>query len=700
MRVILNQVPLLRLLVPFSGGILFSIYSRTSCSGIAWQLLLLLLFLLLPFVIVRRLYSSFRLRWVFGLLSGLAFSALGCYIPAEQSRADSASHFRRVYEAGDVISAYLQEPLKEKEKTYSSILQVVCVSGKNGNITAGGKLLAYFEKDSFAASLHYGDEIVFDALPSAIPPPGNPAEFNYADYMTQHGIYHRVMIENGQWKKMGENRGSWIKASAVRVRENLVQAFEDCGVTGEELAVISALVLGYMNEMDASLMKAYSGAGVMHILSVSGMHVGMVYAALNLLLFFMDRNRGLRFAKTVILIFSLWCYAFLTGFSPAVQRAAAMLSFVLLGKIFDRQASIYNSLAASAFFLLLFNPFLIMDTGFRLSYLAVAGIVLIHPVIYSLWEPSSVIMDKVWALVSVSVSAQIATFPLAVYCFHQFPDYFIFSNLIVIPLSTLIVYSGILLLVICPWHAAGLAGGKLLSYMVLILNKTAYTVESLPFAVRDGIFISPCESWLLFLMVIFFFLFFMMRRSWYVLIALLLTLLFSSMQLLESVRQSRQRIFTVYAEHGTFAYGFIEGKKMVLLSDSVIRTGNYPQSRGVEEKQIIAPGSVNDKRNFITPSLSRSGDFFMFCGRRVAIVRDTSFLSVMPTGRRLSLDYLVLSGNVKIKIGDLRRLFCFRALIFDSSNSPYRISLWRRECRVSHVRCHSVPMNGAFSEEW
>lgn len=195
-------------------------------------------------------------------------------------------------------------------------------------------------------------------------------------------------------------------------------------------------------------MEAYSKTGTMHVLSVSGMHVGIVFLVLSFLFKPLDKFHALSYFRIFLIVPAIWFYAMISGFSSPVCRAALMISLVVIGKVLHRNLNSYHIIAISAFFLLLYNPFFLFDVGFQLSYLAVFGLVYFHPKLYQLFHFHNKIFDYLWSYCALSIAAQLATFPLGLYYFHQFPLYFLLSNLLILLPVTLIMYLGILLLFI------------------------------------------------------------------------------------------------------------------------------------------------------------------------------------------------------------------------------------------------------------
>ena len=213
------------------------------------------------------------------------------------------------------------------------------------------------------------------------------------------------------------------------------------GVEGKQLKVASALLLGYRENLDKELVKSYASAGAMHVLAVSGLHVGILYLLLTRIFSFLKKVKKVKngkFILTILIVSFLWFYAIMTGLSASVMRATTMFSFIVIGnELLNRKTSIYNTLAVSAIILMIINPFIVYQVGFQLSYVAVVGIVYLQPKLNRLFYSRYKLVRGVWAITCVSLAAQIATFPLSLHYFHQFSTYFFISNLIVIPASSL-----------------------------------------------------------------------------------------------------------------------------------------------------------------------------------------------------------------------------------------------------------------------
>jgi competence protein ComEC len=279
-------------------------------------------------------------------------------------------------------------------------------------------------------------------------------------------------------------------ARAEKFRTSLINLLKKHISNDESVQVISALTLGYRKELTEETRSYFASTGAMHVLAVSGLHVGMIYLFLSSVFAFLKRTKFGNILFLVIIAGILWSYALLTGFSPSVQRATVMFTFILFGNSINRTASIYNSIAASAFILLLFNPKLIHEVGFQLSYSAVISIVFFFPRLEKFFSPKSKALKWMWQLLCVSVSAQLGVSALSVYYFHQFPSYFWLSNFLVVPAAYFILAFTFLLFVFSPLSWAAAIISKLLSATTFCTIFFLRKIDGLPFALAENVSVS------------------------------------------------------------------------------------------------------------------------------------------------------------------------------------------------------------------
>ncbi|MGB0918068.1 MAG: ComEC/Rec2 family competence protein, partial [Flavobacteriales bacterium] len=435
------------------------------------------------------------------------------------------------------------------------------------NNSSHGKVLLYFKKDSASEGLKYGEQILVRTKLERVKGMGNPNEFNYTRYLRFHNISYRGYVKTGAWSSLSEGSPG-LKGWFLDVRSILIGLLKESGLDGNELSVASALILGFRTDLDKELMSAYAGAGATHVLAVSGLHVGIVYMILNFLLRFLNRFRYGKLIRTFLLVTFLFSYAALTGLSASVFRAATMFSFVAVGSALTRNTNIFNTLAASAFVLILYEPMIIMQVGFQLSYAAVIGIVLIQPRLFNLYVFNNRFADWAWSITCVSVAAQIATFPLGLLYFHQFPNLFLVSNLLVIPAAAGILYLGFSLFIASLWKPALLFFGFLLKWLIKCLNKVVVWIEQIPNSVLSGIDISTMEALIIYVLIGSVLVFIILEKRQGIYAAISLSILFMLLQVKEVHSQKTQRFTSIYNVKGETAIALVNGTELTFLASA------------------------------------------------------------------------------------------------------------------------------------
>jgi competence protein ComEC len=690
MKKIWNQAPLVRLILPFLGGIITAVHFPFQHFILA-GLLALLIAAHTAIVLVQRFQPGYKNAWRSGFIIHSTLFLLGYQLSIFRAGKFDASHFSRVAGGKDqFVLARLSDPVIEKERSVKSVMLITAVWKKDHWQKTSGKAMVYLEKSAASLVLQYGDEVLLKADFRKVAPPGNPEEFNYQSFLAHHHIFQQAYVKDKDWKSRVHNSGNMFLKGSYALRNKLLNCLEENGLTGDELSVGGALMLGYTDKLDAEILSAYSETGALHVLSVSGLHAAIVYIVFSWLLFFLDKLKYGTVLKAVLLILFLWFYAALTGLSPSVLRAATMFSFIIIAKAFKKHTNIYNTLAASAFFLLLIDPYLILEVGFQLSYLAVIGIVCLQPMISSLLEPENGFLKQAWSVTAVSIAAQLATFPLGLYYFHQFPNYFLLSNLVVIPLSTLIIYLGIALFSLSSvplgvkYIAAAFAG------LIWLLNASVKWIGGFPYALIEGITITATETLLIYALTVFLLLYLAQRRYSSLVITLSLVIALLLSQALEQFRQQRQMELAVYNVKGNTAISLLKGSRVRLLADSALLA-----DEGKLRFHILPHCWEKGISNKILLPLDTAGQaLFSFMGKRVAIVR--SAISSASVQKPFHIDYLVLTANAKMELNELVRLYDPGLIIFDASNKAGTIRKWSKECRKRGKKYYSVTENGAF----
>ena len=557
-----NSFPMLRLILPFLVGVISASFVPEFVDVGVKEIVPIYSFLSIAVLFGFVLLNGTRKHHLFGLLLWPSLLLLGGILTFSVS--DSIFPGSLV-EANltDAEKSYIAVIVDEPQVKPKSVKVVATITDIER--TSHGKVLLYFKKDSVSSQLKYGQEIVLRTKLERVVGMGNPNEFNYTRYLRFNNIYFRGYVNADNWKTLSAGQFSFT-GWFLGVRSELIEILKESGLNGNELSVASALILGFRSELDRELMNAYAGAGATHVLAVSGLHVGIVYMILNFVLSFLVRFKYGRLARTILVVTVLCCYAALTGLSPSVFRAATMFTFVAIGSALSRNTNIFNTLAASAFCLILYEPMIIMQVGFQLSYAAVIGIVLIQPRLFRLYTCKNRLADWAWSITCVSVAAQIATFPLGLLYFHQFPNLFLVSNLLVIPAAAGILYLGFSLFLASVWKPALLFFGFLLETLISILNQVVVWIEKIPYSVLSGIDISTLEAILIYLTITGFLSFIIRENKYGLYASLSLSVLFVSLQIVEVNEQKSQQFITIYNVKKETAIAFVDGTRVTFLA--------------------------------------------------------------------------------------------------------------------------------------
>ncbi len=676
---VLQKFPFVRFLVPLIIGIALGFY------GLGFRLcfffLALATFLFLSNFFIERRNYSFSYRWIFGSGVSFFFCALGIALSTYKKEMVEITY------TNNEEQLFLAEIIENPRERNSGIecLAEISLLDENGTIVQDSfktiKVILYIQKDSLSKRLQYGNTLLVSCRFPARAKTLNPEEFDYEKYLRRKGISASLYIPHEKWNLLAVKEKFSLLNESKQIQLRLMSIFESYGIGGEEYAVLSALTLGNKEYLESDLRDAYATTGASHILAVSGLHVGVVFFVLNFLLSLLFRKNRFAALKMLILILSLWIYAFITGLSPSVIRASVMFSFVSAGVVLQRKSLIYNTVAASAFCMLLYNPFYLFDISFQLSYTAVLSIVFFQPHIYALIRFQNCLAGKTWSLFTVSVAAQLGTFPLTLYYFHQFPSYFWLSGFVVIPLSGIIIYLALTLFALSgiPVLATGIA--FILNLILRIMNFFIRHIEEFPYALIPNISFESYDLLFTYIALLLFAFFLFSHRSSCALLFISCLLAYFSIDMIDKCRKMDRKIFAVYNIPGASAVNKMENGR-----NHLYYKGELPD---IYKK--ITPFWI---KNRAALPIVEAGSYFLAGTQRVLLLTDDSYKNYQADFT-LPVDYIVLSNNVSYTVSELSGLFRFQMLIADSSNSGYQLDKWKKQCREMDIACHIVKEQGA-----
>ncbi|NBW37280.1 MAG: ComEC family competence protein [Cytophagia bacterium] len=594
---------------------------------------------------------------------------------------DSISHFQVV----------LISHAQDKPKSWKMEARLQKVKTDKQWIDLDGKVLLYFAKEHFPQNFQYGDVLLIEGSPQVLTPPANPGEFDYKRFLSFRNIYHQAFIRANKVYQVDYAPPSPLLAVAIQVRSWADRVLKQYVRGDQEQAIATALVLGITDGLDNDIMHAYSATGALHVLAVSGLHVSIIYGILLLLLKPLSKREGGQWMIAVVSLSVLWGYALITGLSPSVLRAVTMFSFVALARPLGWSTNIYNTLAASAFCLLLHDPYLIMSVGFQLSYAAVFGIVYLQRPIYLLWVAPGYWTDKVWQISTVSIAAQLATVSLGLLYFHQFPMYFLFSNLFVIPISFAVLVLGLAVLALCWLTPLALGLGWLLTLCIQAMNGSVVLVESLPFSLLDNLYINTAQSWLIMLLLGSLLLLFQNKQFIYLQVAFCFALLLTISTWYHYQHVVHKNEWIIYKVNGATAMDFISKGRSYFLADSALLYDDEKIRFHIRPNRLINEAKQVEAERIKESNKPLSGcRLLQFQGKRVLIIHEK--ISQLPP---LQVDFVVISHNA-ITLKQLAEQINFEQVVLDSSNSFYFAERMLQESAVLNKKAFSVLHSGYF----
>lgn len=634
MQEFLNKAPFARICLPLMLGIAASILFRIN-SALHWYILITYGLLTLAFFYLKYKGRS-NFKWIFGLILNCFFFFVGvesCYL---RKAGNSDRHYTRFMTGGEQnYYGFISDIPQEKSKSIKCKLSLFGSGSHTSVNVVNGDIVLYFKKNLSSLKLKYGDLISFTSELEPIKAPTNPGEFDYRKYLSYKNIFHQAYIDSGKFRYEGSYVSNLLFDFAVNLRVSLLNTLKENGLAGNEYAIAAALLLGYDDEISSDLMQAYSHTGTLHVLSVSGLHVGILFLVLNFFLRF-PKRKYFNLLKTLLIFGVLWFYALLSGLSPSVVRSTIMFSFVLIGTMIGRKGQIYNTLFGSAFIMLLYDPFLLIDAGFQLSYLAVGGIVFFYPYVERWYLPANRFSELIWKMFAVSLSAQIITLPITLYYFHQFPLLFFVANLVVIPLSYAIMAGAFLVIVFYKIKVVAGFVVLLVSWSAKIMNGFTEWLDGIKFSNISGINTGIMEMVILFCLIVLLTHGLINRNFRSIMSSITLCIFLTISSIYNYAETLHQKKLIVYNFKGQTCINLIDGFNSIVLADSLderssLNVDQYAGSLNAVKKQRI--------------NLSNGIYEIAYAGNNIMIINGDT---LKKYNIKTSFEYLLVSKNPRI----------------------------------------------------
>lgn len=656
--------------------------------------------------VISFFYSSSKKTPLFSLGKGvgalLFLVSLGWLTAYLHSDNQQTKHLTNLSDTLQAYEGTIAAQPEEKARTYRVELELLRGRTKHGWQPITGRVIVYLDKNKLALPT-YGERWLVNGAPRPIDTPLNPGEFNYQRYLRHRNIYHQQYLRQHQRTIIGFTPSNRLTALAIQINQWADRAFTHHIKDRPAYAIVNAMLLGVRDDLDPELYRAYAAAGAIHILSVSGLHVGILFMVLTWVLGFLKKSPKGKWTLAVIQLSILWFYALITGFSPAVLRSAGMFTLLILAQAGNRPQQLGNTLSASAFFILLFSPFSLFSAGFQLSYLAVAGIGFLHPFLYQSFTFRYHWLNKLWELSAVALVAQLVTFPLGIYYFHQFPTYFLLANPMVIGLSNVLLPLAMLTLA-CSWiPGLNTLLGFLLEKTAWLLNSTVALTSRLPGAIQEGFWLSAIELLLLYGIIGCGALLVLQRTRMYLWGLACQSLLFGALLSFDYYQQAHQHRLAVHFLPHRTAISLTQGHQSTLLTDLDI--AKDPRSFDFYLKNTFSSWGIKKLTIVRTDSLPYQRAVYHTKDYTLLIWQGKSLLLVNRlTGRNYwqlpaIVDYLIIRKNALQQWSQLDGRVVARHILFDDSNRTQLTDRLLTDARQRGVVCYAVRQQGAYVHE-
>ncbi|MDG1717751.1 MAG: ComEC/Rec2 family competence protein [Saprospiraceae bacterium] len=593
--------------------------------------------------------------------------------------------------------------IPKKTTRYSCFIQINAIGSSidsMNNVT--GKITAYFKlEDSIASTYSPGDEILFNGYVIALRHSRNPNTFDFNDYLKTKHIFHRVDIAPELHSSTSKNLANPIERLANKIRSHALKTFDKYLDNNDHRSLTAAMVLGFRNTINPELYASYTKSGAVHVLAVSGLHVGILC---QIILFFLNKlfkssNRD-KLIKLSLLAFSTSTYIIITGGSAAVMRASVMIIIYYVGKYWADRVDSYNVLSMTAFFLMIYDPYMIFQASFQFSFLALLSILYFYKPIYE-WlfnhiEINSRLINYMWQMIALSMSAQILVAPLTIYYFHKFPTYFWLSGIVAVPAAYCVLVLGILMIIIeyiLPF--ANEIIEILLTSIFEVFIYSIQTIEHLPLATIDNLWLYIHELLLLYISLCLFLAARHALKANYILASLTVFMIFTLSRYHNINESETQAAVTIYDNYKGHIIDFYDGRTCYSICSEQLAektvefiTSNNRVNRKITELIDLNPLEVINKMSFI-----KSQNLIQFKDESILLL-DSNYIDHKNP---IDINTAIVLGGMKSRMDTIKKYVRADKWIITQSEKQYKQLKWKQWCGQNAIECVSIKDHGAYS---
>lgn len=649
--------------------------------SIPLQLSIITCIILILLVLISYSFSQRNIEktvW-FGILAFITTISIGILVVKVSDQRQFEDHYSKVIsdesDSSHNIVFKIREVLKPTAYHDKYIIDLLKVNEE----AVSGKVLLNIQKDSLSEALQVDTILMTSGSFSLVNSPLNPYQFNYADYLKRQYIDHQMSVESSQLLKISSHPFT-IYGYAAELRTNINTKLKAFDFERDELAIIDALLLGQRKDISQETYNNYINAGTVHILAVSGLHVGIILLLLNRVFQPIARIKNGNILKIIIIGVIMWGFAIVAGLTPSICRAVGMFTVVAIGMNLKRPVNIYNTLAISMFFLLLIKPMFLFEVGFQMSYMAVLSIVTIHPLLTRLWTPPNKFLNYFWNLLCVSTAAQIGVVPISLYYFHQFPGLFFLSNLVILPFLGFILGLGILVLLLAllnllPQPLADLFGfciSTMNNFVSWISHQESFVFRNISFGI-----VFVVVSYLLIIALYAYF-----KKANYSRFVLVLVAVLMVQGAFWFERETQASELVVFHKSRFSLLGFKTKDKLIVNSNL--------DSIAERRDKVITNYMVG--HSIASSSTSKLESVYDVYGKKLLVIDSLGIYNV----KSFKPELVLLRNSPKINLKRLIDSLKPELIIADGSNYKSYVARWKKTCEVQKIPFHQTREKGAF----
>lgn len=674
MREVLNykKIPFFRIAGSVLIGILID--ELNALSVLSW----LVIICSSIFIVSAFYFFTPALSWRIGYIKGIAIILMLCSFGGICNQLRSPKNRNHTIDNYPFHGLFINEEGKHTKTNTRYEVDIFSIDKNKFHFLSKGYLYTYPTK---VKTIKQGDFLITNNRVREIVQKNNPGAYNFARQSSLKGIFYTININDTLEYELLNHQKNRLKTFIEKSRTKITTLLKNSLNNDKTIGLAEAMLIGFRDDIDKELLSSYINTGVVHIIAISGMHLGLIFLIINFFTKILIGKKRTAVSGILITIPILWLFSLLTGGSASVIRSAIMLTIILISTFLKKSSNGLNTLLASAFILFVDNPCIVYDLGFQLSYAAVLSILIFDPLIKKLVYVKNIIVKKGWEMISITLAAQILTTPISIYYFHQFPILFLFTNLVAIPLSSVILLSEIAL---CFFWQIGIpvnAIANIINTLITFLNNYIHYMEKIPFGMIKHIYFGVSSMLLMYGLIFVAYMLYKKYNSINLKLFCWSILLLSTTHLLETfIHYQKNRIIVLdILNHSGIVVQ--HGKEAVILGDNTLFLN---RDKFDEIKEQI--GYAFWIKKFQLKKLPQ---------QPCIITLQTNQL--IGTSKVPHTPITILSGNPRLHLNDLTQLIHENnRLIIDHSNKVWKIRQWEKEADKLLLRFNSIAEKGPY----